>query len=246
MKKQNLLLIFMIIVMSLLFISALALVIFSFINIDNNFYNAINVAALLISFASFAASCFFSLAVYIQAKNQEKINEKLPKKDDQYILNNYSLIDFCKEITLLSNGKTSRLVFLVTDTINQPVYKVRCKSISIGENSDKKSINFDIPFDCNYAKNVLDRNYNCIYVDLPLSTKEAFESINGNKIINITLQIISTFNVAFELNFVLTLDSLKDTSHNEDKKKFDFLETWLLHHSVFNIIDKKIVDIKDL
>ena len=91
MKKNKFAFLFLLTSFLLLIVNIAIIVIFSIIKMENTFYSALNVASLSISFISFIVSSFFSFSVYAQTKNQNKINESLPKKDDQYIIANYSL-----------------------------------------------------------------------------------------------------------------------------------------------------------
>ena len=85
--------------MLLLFANLIIIFVFSNVKMEQTFYNALNVSSLAIAFVSFIASSFFSFSVYMQTKNQNKINESLPKKDDQYIIANYSLFNIENEIS---------------------------------------------------------------------------------------------------------------------------------------------------
>lgn len=234
---------------------------------ENAFYSALNVASLSISFVSFIVSSFFSFSVYSQSKNQNKINESLPKKDDQYIIANYSLFNIENEVSFFSiNGEEksiiiqdskhlisdvksggeniTRLVFLPTDSANKPTYKVLIKSISFfsQEHTDiytAKAIN---KFDGEYSANILQRGYNCICVDILDDFENIQNYFSRSKYLKLSMDIISVFNVNMSVTFFIYLDSEKDVSQNPDKKSLLDLRTYTIHHSNYTIENKSIVN----
>ena len=153
MNKNKFKLLFLIITFVLFMTNIAIIIIFNSVKMEDNFYKSLNVASLSIAFLSFIASSFFSLSVYQQSKTQNKINENLPKKDDQYIINNYALFNIEQEVSIFSLNndekdnvindgnylydsnnenitELTRFVFLPTNTINKPIYKVNVKSIN--------------------------------------------------------------------------------------------------------------------
>ena len=139
MKKNRLGMWFIFVTAALLVANIALILIFTFIKVEDNFYNSLNVASLSIAFLSFIASSFFSLSVYLQTRAQGEINKSLPKKDDQYIIANYSLFNIEGEFSMfsldgdekelvLSKGavlsdegdEVTRFVFLPTDSMNAP------------------------------------------------------------------------------------------------------------------------------
>lgn len=250
----------------ILFTSNIALIIiFSAINMEESFYNSLNVASLSIAFLSFIASSFFSLSVYLQSKTQNKINENLPKKDDQYIINNYALFNIEKEVSIFSlkddekNNVLSdrnylfikddkeisdltRFVFLPTDSINKPIYKVNVKSMefisSKRESLFKLVANTDI--DCQYSSNILQRGYNCICIDVAKEINYMMDILTNCSFIELELDIISVFNVNLSTKFIVSLDGEKDVRYNPDKKIIKDLLTYNIHHSNSTITSKTI------
>ena len=79
MKKNRFSIFFCLFAALLLLANLIIIGVFSNIEVKSTFYNALNVSSLTIAFVSFIASCFFSISVYLQAKNQNKI--KVPKKN---------------------------------------------------------------------------------------------------------------------------------------------------------------------
>ena len=242
------------------------IVLFSLIEMNSAFYNALNVSSLVIAFVSFVASTFFSFLVYLQPKNQNKINEGLPKKDDQYIISNYSLFNIENEISFFSlhgderdillhqkkyltpstphtEDAVVRLVFLPTNSMNMPTYKVLCRSIDFvsSKNETLYSATAESPLDGEYSANILNRGYNCICVDLlgdfP-SVQNAFSQSNHLKLM---LEIISVFNVKMTVMYDVYLDSEKDVSQNPDKEKIEDLSTYIIHHTNYTIEEKSIL-----
>ena len=265
MKKNRFTFLFFIITF-ILFISNIALIIvFSDINMEENFYNSLNVASLSIAFLSFIASSFFSLSVYLQSKNQNKINENLPKKDDQYIINNFALFNIEQEVSIFSlkddeknnvlfdknylfekdNKEISnltRFVFLPTDSINKPIYKVNVKSMEFF--SSKRESLFkvisDTEVDCQYSSNILQRGYNCICIDVAKEINDIIDILTNCSFIEIELDIISVFNVNLNTKFIVYLAGEKDVSENPDKKIIKDLLTYNIHHSNSTIKSKTI------
>lgn len=250
----------------ILLVNIIMIIIFTKAKVVNNFYNALSVASLGISFASFAASCFFSLSVYLQSMAQTKISESLPKKDDQYIINNYSLFDLQKEFTTfslqnnekeevlknknyLTNEKTysineiSRFVFLPTNSVNAPTYKVLLNNIKLIDKANLpifNANNMGRSIDGNYAPNILQRNYNCICVDIKIPLKDINNYLSYTKYLEISLDIISIFNVKFAMKYIISIDCKKDTSKNIDKNAIPDLESYIIHHTNSVILAKEI------
>lgn len=261
MKQNKFVSVFFIIAISLFVLDIATIIIFSVLDMESSFYNSLNVASLLIAFVSFVASSFFSLSVYQQSKNQNRINESLPKKDDQYIIANYSLFNLEREIsfftltgeeraqvlaserTLGEGDEVVRLVFLPTDSMNKPTYKVLVHSISFLSPTHEElySAVAGEPVDCDYSANVLSRGYNCICVDLLSSFKGVCDLFSRAEKIEIKLDIISVFNVKMTSTFSVHLDGEKDVSNNPDKNKISDLTTYTVHHSNYYIEDKSIL-----
>lgn len=266
MKNKNSLPLFLLITTLALGVVLAVLLIFSIVKIDSGFYDSLSVASLCISFFSFSASMFFSLAVYLQSKNQNKINDSLPKKDDQYIIANYSLFNIERELSffkihgnekdyLLKNGNiftdkatdeiedVTRIVFLPTDSMNIPTYKVYAKSISFVGSDESKlySVNPNKNVDGDYSANILQRGYNCITVDLAENNTDVADVISRTHHIELQLDIVSVFNVKMSVKFFIYLDSEKDCTDNPDKKLIPTLQTYTIHHSNYVIEEKSIV-----
>jgi hypothetical protein len=231
--------------------------------VEDSFYNSLNVASLSIAFLSFIASSFFSLSVYLQTRAQGEINKSLPKKDDQYIIANYSLFNIEGEFSLFSlkgdekelvrsreaylagegdNGEITRLVFLPTDSMNAPTYKVIIRSISF-----RSSKNDEIYYasgdgvDAEYSANILKRGYNCISVDLSLPIERASELLKNTCHVELTLDIISVFNVCMSMRYNVYLGGTKSVEGNPDRNEIPDLETYIIHHSNYLIEEKSIL-----
>lgn len=269
MKKSKIAIIFAIATVILLLINILIIIIFSFVNMKDAFYSSLNVASLSVSFLSLIVSSFFSLSVYLQAENQNKINDSLPKKDDQYIIANYSLFNLEKEISVFSlnenerytickNNKylsiddnnsnsnitesISRLVFLPTDSVNKPTYKVFVKGISFYSSSNQllysaKNIN---GVDCEYSSNILQRGYNCICVDIADNVNNVIVSLDKTNYIALELDVVSVFNVNMSIRFSVYLNGEKDNKLNPDIKIIPDLKTFNIHHTNYIIEEKNI------
>ena len=269
MKKHKFAFIFLIFSMVLLLLNIAIIVVFSIIKIEDRFFNSLNVASLSISFLSFIASSFFSFSVYLQTEKQNKINESLPKKDDQYIIANYSLFNVEREISffsLVSDEKESiietgrylrspnftdeqnitRLVFLPTDSMNQPTYKVLVKSLSFfnSKNQSLFQAKVDENVDGEYSANILQRGYNCICVDIASEYESIKDLFAKSRRIELRVDIISVFNVKMSVAFSIYLDSEKNVDNNPDKKNIVDLNTYLIHHSNYFIEDKSIVSVE--
>lgn len=267
MKKNKFAFIFLMGSLLILLVNIAIIITFSILDMENKFYNSLNVASLSIAFASFIASTFFSFSVYLQSKTQNKINESLPKKDDQYIIANYSLFNIENEVSFFSLNDIEkkavlknlrylvdndadeiqniiRLVFLPTDSINKPTYKVLIKSISFLSHDGEElySAQATGTLDGNYSSNILQRGYNCICVDI-LSEYEAIRKYFAQcNYIKLSLDIISVFNVNMSVGFFVYLDKEKDTSQNPDKKELPDLKTYRIHHSNYTIENKSITN----
>ncbi len=269
MKKHKFAFIFLIFSLVLLLLNVAIIIVFSIINIEDRFFNSLNVASLSISFLSFIASSFFSFSVYLQTEKQNKINESLPKKDDQYIIANYSLFNIEQEIsffslsgdekdTIIESGRylsvrgdsdeksITRLVFLPTDSMNQPTYKVLIKSLSFYNSKNESLLNANIAgcVDGEYSANILQRGYNCICVDVARKYKHIKNVFEKSKKIELRVDIISVFNVKMSVAFSIYLDSEKNVDNNPDKKSITDLNTYLIHHSNYFIEGKSIVTVK--
>lgn len=266
MKKNRFSVLFFLFSMLLLLANLVIIAIFSNIEIKPTFYNALNVSSLAIAFVSFIASCFFSISVYIQTKNQNKINESLPKKDDQYIIANYSLFNIEQEISFFSVTEDeknnviqcnrflqkegnmaadalTRLVFLPTDSVNMPTYKVLVSSIAFvsSKNETLYLAKAEDRIDGAYSANILNRGYNCFCVDV-LDDMETIQGLFGkSSYIKLNMDIISVFNVKMTTSFYVYLDSIKNTDDNPDKKKISDLTTYIIHHANYQIEGKSIL-----
>ena len=261
MKRSRFALIFLIITIALLFVNVALIIIFNIINMEDKFYDSLNVASLSIAFLSFIASSFFSLSVYLQSKTQSKINDSLPKKDDQYIIANYALFNIEKEISIfeitgdekeniLNNKKyllneftkdnLTRLVFLPTNTINAPIYKVFAKKIKFY--SSKKELLMTSKntegLDCEYSANILQRGYNCICVDILDELSSLLDVFKKTYYIELDLDVISVFNVNMSITYNIYLNGEKDVTDNPDKNILHDLRTFNIHHSNYVIENK--------
>ena len=266
MKKNRFSVLFCLFSVLLLFANLVIIGIFSNIEVKTTFYNALNVSSLTIAFVSFIASCFFSISVYLQAKNQNKINESLPKKDDQYIIANYSLFNIEKEISFFSvtgdeknnliqdnrflksekeNAKTdlTRLVFLPTDSVNMPTYKVLVKAIDFISSKNEKlfSAKAERSVDGAYSANILNRGYNCFCVDISENMETMRRLFKKCNHLKLNMDIVSVFNVKMTVSFYVYPDSIKNTDDNPDKKILPDLTTYSIHHANYQIEDKSIL-----
>ena len=253
-KKLSYIHIFLIIVMLVLLSNIAVIIITTSMNIEDRVFDAIDIASLILSFSGFAISFFFSLAVYMQAKNQGSINETLLRKDDQYIISNYSLVSFEKEITFLQPkahlttqgifnldenvDETWQMVFLVTDYINKPIYKVFCKELTLSTPNNVITLTTGIEYDCNHAANILNRDYNCITITLKISQEQMNQYIRDDSKITLTLLVESIFNVVFEMKYDIFLDSIKDISSNKDRENYPEMFTYNIHHVNYYIVNK--------
>ena len=137
----------------------------------------------------------------------------------------------------------NRLVFLPTDSVNMPIYKVLVKSVEFVSAADETLCiaTSEKSVDGFYSANVLNRGYNCFSVDI-LGDEKSFDTLLANsKYIKISLDIISVFNVKITATFYVHLHGEKDTSNNPDKKFIPDLKTYTIHHSNYQIEDKTIV-----
>ena len=269
MKKNKIALAFLFTSLVLLFVNLVVIIVFSNIEVKSDFYSALNVSSLLIAFVSFIASSFFSFTVYIQTRNQNKINDNLPKKDDQYIISNYSLFNIENEITFFSivgderdnvissgnylyltgadsqnvNGNVTRLVFLPTNSVNKPTYKVLVRSVEFvsAKNKSLSTAESHKKADGEYSANILNRGYNCFCADVLCSMAEMQQLFGKSEYIKINLDIISVFNVKMNVSFFVHMDSLKNTDSNPDKIKIPDLTTYTIHHTNYRIEEKSIL-----
>jgi hypothetical protein len=269
MKKYRFPFIFLLTSFLLLLANIAIIIVFSIVEMENKFYNSLNVASLSISFVSFIVSSFFSFSVYAQAKNQNRINETLPRKDDQYIIANYSLFNIEKEVSFFSlsdeeknvvlqnaaymtgddepdTQHVTRLVFLPTDSANKPTYKVLIRSVSFcsAERQRIYTAKANGDLDGDYASNILQRGYNCICVDILDDPSTVQKYISQSKYIELSVDIISVFNVSMSVTFFIYLNSEKDVSRNPDKKQISDLRTYTIHHANYTIEKKSIVNRK--
>ena len=263
-KKSKLVFVFLCLTVLLLIVNIVIILIFSFTNMNDKFYSSLEVAALSVSFLSLVASSFFSLAVYMQTLEQNKINESLPKKDDLYIIENYSLFNIEKEMSVFSvkddelellrknnkylytnnpTAEITRLVFLPTDSINKPVYKVLVKRIDFLSSLNETifEAKADQKIDCEFSSNILQRGYNCICVDILENEDVIFDLLNKTHHIDLQIDIISVFNVNMSTNFSIYLSEEKNNDNNPDKKIIKDMRTYIIHHSNYSIKNKEIV-----
>ena len=268
MKKRHFALAFFIIILALLVANIAIICIFSVMNMQDNFYNSLNVASLSIAFLSFVASSFFSLSVYLQSKKQNEINENLPKKDDQYVIANYSLFNIENEMSMFSlkadersvvlkkhaylidgNGaaagddcNVSRLVFLPTDSMNKPTYKVLVRSLSLYSSVNDKifEAKSENAVDCEYSANILCRGYNCICVDILKDFEQISTLLKSSAKIELELDIISVFNVNMKTVFSIYLNEERSTEDNPDKESITDLTTYTIHHTNYLIKEKSL------
>ena len=267
MKKSRFAVVFLISSMLLFLINLLIIVVFSNFEVKSTFYSALNVSSLVIAFVSFIASSFFSFTVYLQTKNQNKINESLPKKDDQYIIANYSLFNIETEISFFSihgdekegvlqshaylgeaaagENNVTRIVFLPTDSVNMPTYRVLVKSIEFMSTLDETIYAATASDGVNgaYSANILNRGYNCFTVDVLNGMDVVSEAFKKSSYIKLNLDIISVFNVKMTVSFFVHLDGAKSTANNPDKVTIPDLTTYTIHHSNYRIEEKSIVSV---
>ncbi len=269
MKKNKVAFLFLLTSMALLFVNLIIIAIFSNIHVKSDFYSALNVSSLIIAFVSFIASSFFSFTVYIQTRNQNKINESLPKKDDQYIISNYSLFNIENEISFFSMtdderdnilktnsflsgidackdtcNDVTRLVFLPTDSVNMPTYKVMVKSLEFISSKNKSMyfVKSESSVDGAYSANILSRGYNCFCVDVLGGVDKMRTLFAESRYIKLNLDIISVFNVKMNISFYVYPDSEKNTDQNPDKEQIPDLTTYTVHHTNYQIEDKSILE----
>ena len=267
MNKNKFTLLFLIITFVLFMTNIAIIIIFNSVKMEDNFYKSLNVASLSIAFLSFIASSFFSLSVYQQSKTQNKINENLPKKDDQYIINNYALFNIEQEVSIFSLNndekdnvindgnylydsnnenitELTRFVFLPTNTINKPIYKVNVKSINFIDSKRSSIFNAltNKVIDCQYSSNILQRGYNCICIDIAENFDCIKEIMKLTNSIEIELDIISVFNVNMSTKFIVKLADEKNVENNPDKQTINDLITYNIHHSNYTIKSKKICE----
>ena len=202
----------------------------------------------------------------MQTKNQNKINEGLPKKDDQYIISNYSLFNIENEVSFFSlsgdeksfllqtqkyllskdrsiENNVVRLVFLPTNSMNMPTYKVLIRSIDFISTKHETlySAKSEGALDGEYSANILNRGYNCICVDLADNFNTISQLFSNTGHLKLELDIISVFNVKMSVTYYIYLDSAKDVTQNPDKEKISDLSTYKVHHSNYTIEEKSIL-----
>jgi hypothetical protein len=205
----------------------------------HNYNDYVSVPDLILTFIGVASAAFFSLATFLN------LNFSRENKTERKIIANYSLLNFCKEITVLKEKTVedkphTTICFLVTEKLNSPIFKVLFKKIESSNTIILKSENGE---DGKYGENILDRGYNCIEVDIPLNIKETKELFKSNSLITIELDIISVFKVTSNVDYQLVI-SKKKTGKNPDKKEYPKLTTFLLHHSTYKLENQSIYEEK--
>ena len=155
---------------------------------------------------------------------------------------------------LLSEGKylknetgagcdITRLVFLPSDSVNSPTYKVVVKSITFYSSLNKKLFFASSAYgiDCDYASDILQRGYNCICVDIAKHMGGISDLFSQASRIELRLDIISVFNVKMSTNFSIRLDQSKNVDANPDKQIIKDLKTHTIHHCNYVIEEKSIL-----
>lgn len=266
MRKRQFAIVFLVVSVALLLANVGLIIAFNALEMETSFYNALEVASLSVAFISFLASTFFSFLVFVQTKNQNEINANLLKKDDQYIISNYSFFDIDHEISFFSldgaekslllrrksyllpeSGKggeeITRLVFLPTNSVNMPTYKVLVRSVDLLSPQAELlfSARSETPLDGEYSANILNRGYNCFCADI-LSDCETLQSAFSQcRCLKLKLDVISVFNVKMSVLFSIYLDGQKNVEDNPDKEKIQDLTTYTIHHSNYVIEEKSIL-----
>jgi len=200
--------------------------------------NLVNLPDLVLTFIGFAAATFFSIATYL--------NLNLSK--EKRIIDNYALINFCDDISIIKeidskessdNQKQTELCFLVTKSINSPIYKVTFKTVKF---DDVHSYDF-LNINAKYSENTLGRNYNCLSLFIPLDIVETKKLFKEYGIIKVELSIESIFHVLSIVKYEITVGKEKQinnededkTNDNPDKTEFNDLTTWQIHHSIYSL-----------
>ena len=146
---------------------------------------------------------------------------------------------------MLSSGEGSditRFVFLPTDSINAPTYKVIIRSIALYSARDEELWRADAEgVDGEYSANILRRGYNCISVDAALPMEKARELVLSAEKIVLGLDIISVFNVCMSMTYNIHIDSEKSVEGNPDVNAIPDLSTFIIHHSNYVIEEKSIL-----
>jgi hypothetical protein len=213
---------------------------FAICTVESDYNNYVSIPNLLLTFIGCGSAAFFSLATFLN------LNFSKEKKKERAIIANYSLINFCKEVTILEevivDKKTYTTVcFLVTESIKSPIHKVFFKNIIVGnsyfnlENADGQ-----------YNEDTLDRNYNSVVVNIPLGIEETKKIFNPDAVIKIELDIVSIFKVLSNVHYEIVIDKKKAqsdrTNKNPDKKRYPKLTTYLLHHSIYMLENQEIYE----
>jgi hypothetical protein len=240
-------------------ISLSFLLYFAITAVQGDFGSYTSVSNLFISFVACISTAFFSLATFRNGSILER--NSITNELNRYIIENYSLINFCTEITIvkenengynkeifgeiLENKSNENLVstnicFLVTDYINKPIYKVLFKEIEFV--SAGRKFFSEKGIDGKYQEHTLSRDYNCMGLNLPLNIEETKQLFQEDTKIKITLNIISIFNVQFTVYYEIGLSDKKDVSNNPDTKKFKDLETYRIHHSIYRVEKQEVVE----
>jgi hypothetical protein len=236
-------------------ISLSFLLYFVFTAVKEDFSSYTSISALILAFVSCISTAFFSLATYINGRNADRNYEDA--KTNQYIIENYSLVNFCTEVTIVgqetesnivlsdhqtNKGVSTNLCFLVSKYDNKPIYKILFKEIKFVDKKDKRFFSSE-GIDGKYQEDTLNRKYNCVAVNIPLNIKDAKKLFYKNAKIEIELDVISIFNVQFTVKYEITIGGEKENiNQNPDKKDFPDLETYILHHSIYRVEKQEIIE----
>jgi hypothetical protein len=262
MKKENKypkkLMLWLIIGAITLFIVCLGFLLYLTLTEQQGFNSYTSVSALILSFVSCVLTASFSLATYRNGVITKETNAS--NRQNSYIIDNYSLLNFCTEITIVKeneknynkdifgenfdnkNGEntvSTNICFLISDYINKPIYKVLFKEIEFA-NKNKKFFS-QKGIDGKYQEHTLNRDYNCMGLNLPLSIADTKSLFQEDTKIKVVLEIISIFNVQFTVHYEITIGHQKNISKNPDKKKFNQLQTYLIHHSIYQVEKQDII-----
>jgi hypothetical protein len=254
--KNNKLSKFWIFLIIILLICTGIILFFAIKTVTDDYNNYVSIPNLILTFIGCFSALFFSLATYLN------LNFSKEKKKEKDIIENYSLINFCSEVTVLEkttieNKDYTRVCFLVTESVKCPVYKVFFNKIKV---KDKEPLNIEIQ-DGKYCEDILDRKYNCLEVLIPLSIEKTKELFKPKLIIEIELDIVSIFKVQSTVNYQLMISKEKtednkeknkktkgknksENTDNPDKKEYPNLSTFLLHSSIYTLENQSIYDRK--
>ncbi|GHV59681.1 hypothetical protein FACS1894182_14130 [Bacteroidia bacterium] len=162
----------------IVFFVCLGLLLYFALTDKQGFNSHTSVSALILSFVSCILTAFFSLATYRNGIIAKETNES--NRVNNYIIENYSLINFCTEITIVGQktvstmvlsdrkfgkGVSTNICFLVSKYVNKPIYKILFKEIRFLDKDKKFSSSEGV--DSRYQENTLNRKYDCIAVNLP-------------------------------------------------------------------------------